>query len=272
MVELPELVILLISQQLSYEDLGNLRVTCKRLKEIIGRRTPRSLHLLTDENPFERKLFHTGELVNHANTYHVRQLDILKSIKFRSQFIGLLKLTIYYTRDWDHCGLWEAYKSVDLNDLNHFEQLVHLELKWLKIETGKLSLRELKIAFFGHTYKDTKTSFELDCPRLEALGLGYSTQPRLTQGTGSSVRYLHVEFEDDSKTYKSADYLPLLYAKLQNLSRISFECEGDLNSFVLAVMELRVCLPFLSKIQLNGVGYDYEELKRGISRFESAGR
>lgn len=71
LIELPELGITLISQHLSYEDLRNLRVTCKQLKKIVVQRTPRSLHLFVRGYPFERELFHSGELIDYANTFHV---------------------------------------------------------------------------------------------------------------------------------------------------------------------------------------------------------
>ena len=95
MVELPALVVLLISEYLNYNDLRSLRVTCKRLKAIIDLRTFRSLHVFPRGYPFERELLHTGELVSYANICHVSRLDIFKSMKFKSQFEELLKLTIY---------------------------------------------------------------------------------------------------------------------------------------------------------------------------------
>ena len=159
--ELPELVLLFISQQLSYEDLRNLRVTCKRLREIVDQRTPRSLHLFVKAYPFERELLHTGELVSYANTFHVSKLDILKSIKFRSQFTGLRKLIVYHQLRYP----WTDLKTVNLNDLNCFEQLVHLELEELYLEKGKLSLRNLKIALFekkNTSEREKITIFELD--------------------------------------------------------------------------------------------------------------
>ena len=82
MIELPELVILKIYSLLSYEDLKNLRVTCKKLKEIVDQRPSRSLHLFVKAYPFEREL------------HDVSDPDILRSFKFKHQFKELLKLTI----------------------------------------------------------------------------------------------------------------------------------------------------------------------------------
>ena len=49
-VELPDLVIWLITNHLSYEDIRNLRVTCKQLKEIVDQRTFTSLHLFVERS------------------------------------------------------------------------------------------------------------------------------------------------------------------------------------------------------------------------------
>lgn len=139
------------------------------------------------------------------------------------------------------------WEGVDLNDLNCFQALVHLQLDYLAIiENSKLS--NLRIALFQASQRPILT-FELDCPRLEALGLGARIQPRLTAETSNSFRQLFVRFADESETY-----LLILYGKLQNLSTISFEIDSDLNSFVLAVMEDRVCLPSLEKINLEVKG------------------
>ncbi|KAI3479641.1 hypothetical protein L1887_58302 [Cichorium endivia] len=116
-IDLPELVIWLISEKLSYEDRQNLRVTCKQLKEILNQRPFRSLHLFLIGYPFERNLWHTNELVSHANTFRVTELSILKSIKFRDQIGGLLKLLTIYRDPM----LEQSEKfSLDLSDLNHF--------------------------------------------------------------------------------------------------------------------------------------------------------
>lgn len=129
-IELPELVIWLIAEQISHEDLQSLRVTCKKLKEAIDQRPSRNLHLFVETYPYERQLLHTGELVSYANTFYVRETNILKSPKFKGQFTGLCRLSIYHMED----SIWELLKIVDLNDINCFEELVHLELDGVAIE------------------------------------------------------------------------------------------------------------------------------------------
>ena len=80
-------------------------------------------------------------------------------------------------------------------NVNAFEELIHLEVKGVNLEGGKLSLRHVKIAFFENMDCGIGLKvaiIELDCPRLEALGQGFLTQPRLTEATSQSVRHLRV--------------------------------------------------------------------------------
>ena len=68
MIELPELVILQISQQLSYEDLRNLRVTCKKLK---ATREPFEVYTSSWRNtrPNESSSTPANWLANTPSTY-----------------------------------------------------------------------------------------------------------------------------------------------------------------------------------------------------------
>ena len=262
MIELPELVILLISERLSHEDLQNLRVTCKRLKNIIDRRTPRSLHLFVRTHWIERYLFHTGELISYANTFRVSKIGILKSIRFLNKFSGLLKLTIHGHR------IFRAALKIDLNHLsNYFKDLVHLEVNFFLVENGKLSLRNLKNVIFRLLDGDN-TTFELHCPRLEALGLGYKSLPRLTDETSISVRHLYIENASHRNTL-----LLILYRKLrESLTTIQFRHAFDLNDFVLALIERKVYLPSLKKIQCKkGLGRqgDYCVLLQSLINLKS---
>ena len=255
-VKLPEMVIWLICEQLSYEDLRNLRVTCKRLKEIADQRPFLSLHLFVDGYPFEQELFHSDELIGYASSWRVSNLAILKSTKFQSQFSKLRKLTIYYNRRYGKYGSTKE-EYLDLNDLNGFQELEHLQIDcyhYLSItENSKLSLRNLRIALITGNSEESGESanFKLDCPRLEALGLGNGgLQPQLTPETSKSIRHLFVSVI----TNECETYMMILYGKLKNLSTISFGSDSDLNSFVLALMEGRVRLPSLKKINMDKVG------------------
>lgn len=153
-------------------------------------------------------------------------------------------------------------KRVNLSDLNCFEQLVHLELEGLALVKGELSLRNLKIAYFENMNEDT-VKFGLDCPQLEALGIGCLTEPRLTSRTCHSVKHLYVNHACESKTY-----LLRLYSKLKSLFSICFSGSGDLGSFVLAAWERRISVPSLKEIKLKELGgfpdqllWSLEELK-----------
>lgn len=241
MIELPELVIQLISDQLTYEDLLNLRVTCKKLKEVLDCRKFSTLHLYVRAYPFERKLFCTGKLIGYANSLHSDDLRILKPIKSKCQFSGLLKLTIHHPYPFEG-----NIEIVNLYDLNCFEELVHLELSGLSIENEKLSLRNLKIALLETTSRlNEDFTFEIDCPRLKALGLFCRAHPELTEETSNSLEYLSVCDQRDRETY-----LLLLYAKLNSLSTIVFQSSKELDSLVKCLIEGRVYLPSLKQIKL----------------------
>lgn len=131
---------------------------------------------------------------------------------------------------------------MDLNDLNCFERLIHLELEGVKLEEGQLSLRKLKVVLLEEIDRNT-TDFELNCPQLEALTIGYATEPRLTQETSDSIRHLFV------KAYSSEDYLLSLYRELKNLSTITFDGCRSLNRFVLELIGRKAHLPSLKRIK-----------------------
>ena len=246
MNELPELAIWLISEHLNYEDVRNLRLTCKRLKEAIDQRRFDSLHLFVGEFPFERDLFGTNELVNYSNTLRIDSLGILSSAKFKGQFSGLTKLSIYFDtyRDLDYS------KKVTLNDLNSFVHLLHLEVLGLDLENGKLCLPNLKIASFDND-KFHSPEFELHCPQLNALRLAKGTQPKLTPETRRSIRHLSMYVSCVRVTehpYRS--YELDLYDQLNNLSTVSFrDCE-QAERFVRDLIDRKVRVPSLKRIQL----------------------
>ena len=240
LAELSDPAILLIIRDLSLEDLQNLRMTCKKLKKIVDKEAFRSLHFFVRAYPSERELFHTGELIAYANTYHSSGLSILKSAKFKIQFSGLLKLTIHHKCYYAS----KDFLSVNLYDLNCFEHLVHLELHELGLENGTLRLGDLKVAFLSNVNREN-TKFELDCPRLKALGLGYRTEPVFSAQTSGSIEHLHVKDGRGSESY-----LRRLYPQLLSLSTICFSSGHDLNRFIFDLQKSRVCLCSLEKVQL----------------------
>lgn len=242
MIELPELVIWSIADHLSYEDIRSLRVTCKRLKRVIDEKRFKSLHLFVEQFPMEWDLFETDELVDYPNTFRVDRLDILSSTKFKTRFSSLAKLTIYFSRD--ECG------KVNMNDLNYFVQLVHLEIVGPDLENGKLSLPNLKIVRFG-TDNFNLPDFELDCPQLTALCLADCPLPKLTSQTSSSIRHLYQNVpyvkvaEPSYRGYELG-----LYEQLTSVSTVSFKDSEQAAIFVRDLIDGTVCLPSLKRIQL----------------------
>ena len=281
LAELPELAIFRICGHLSYEDLINFRVTCKRLKAVVDQRPSplfRSLHLFVAEYPFEQELFYTGELVSHANIWRVHNLDILNSTKFKNQFTGLRKLTTHLVcaRRW---AQFPESKSLKLSDLNYFKGLVYLEFQWNShfVRREKLSLRNLKIAAFEHMPPDHGvTHFDLECPQLQVLGVTNKTRVWPTDETYESIRHLYVnkvlgtqDFFFVSRVGHDRDYPFPLYEKLNNLSTISFRLVEDLNGFLVSVIGRRKRLPSLKRIVFEkGISVS-EEMLRNLLNLKS---
>lgn len=133
-------------------------------------------------------------------------------------------------------------KSLKLNDLNCFEELVYLEFQWPALGREKLSLRNLRIAILENIdIGFNVTDFDLDCPGLKVLGIAYHTRLWPTDETAESIQHLYVQ-----NSYNTQNYLFLLYPKLKNLSTIGFRWNHDLSRFVVALIERRVQLPSLN--------------------------
>ena len=246
LIELPEIVIWRIAKHLNYQDHRNLRLTCKKLKAIIGQRTARSLHLFVKVYPFERVLYHTDEPISYADTLHViekRGFNILRSIKFKNQFTELLTLTIYC---FD-----KLTKSthIRIEDLNCFKSLIHLEIEGLEVRNKVLCLPNLKIAVLENN-SDASITVRLDCPKLKVLGLSYYAQPTLTAETSNSIEHLYIN-EADSAIDRTEENE--IYSLLPKLSTVCFRSEKrskEANKLVLALLERRVQLPQLKRIRL----------------------
>ena len=262
-IDLPELVVWKIAEHLSFEDIQNLRVTCKLLKRIMDQRTNTSLYLFVEAYPYERRLFHTNELVNYANSFHVSDLGILNRLKFKNRFSGLLKLTI--------CELllpWKVSCDFDLSDLNFLERLVHLEIKTNASLKEKLSLKNLKIVSFDKFSRTRFVSggwrFELDCPQLKVLGLGTQKKPSPTAETSNSIEHLCVKAPNISELYLAG-----LYSKFKKLTIISFSYGANLDKFMMRVTKGRVQLPALKRIHLTEVTFFPNQLLRNLIDFKT---
>lgn len=273
---LPELVISLIANHLSYEDVRSLRVACKRLKEVIDQTKFGSLHLLVNKNPFHRNLFYTDERVYYANTFRVNNVGILSSIKFKTQLSELLKLTIYS----DQMVYSRLKGTVNLNELNFFEQLVHLEVLGFKLGNGKLNLKNLKICRLQYEFildMLPHQQFELDCPQLNALCLDRFPKLSLTQETRRSLRHLSIEFEAVSAN--EGAFVFGLCRESKNLSTICFTSSEDVEAFVQALLQPRIpgiglgyfdsdSLPSLKQIKLKKCGFFPNDFFENILRLK----
>ena len=242
LIELPEIVIWRIAKHLNYQEHRNLRLTCKRLKAIIGQRTARSLHLFVKAYPFERVLYHTDEPISYADTLHVserRGFNTLRSIKFKNQFAGLFMLTIYCSR---------ASLCIRIADLNYFKRLVHLEIEGLEVGNKALRLPNLKIFVFENS--DASTKVRLDCSKLKVLGLGCCTPPTLTAETRNSIEHLYINEADSAIGRTGENEIYSLLPRLSTICLKSEERSKEANKLVLALLGRRVQLPQLKSIRL----------------------
>lgn len=219
--ELPDLVINYICEHLSYQDLFRLRVTCKQLKEFVDRKVFRKVHVFVRQNPQYLNLFHTNREISHANSLRNDDFNIITA-KFRNLFEHIQQLVIYF--EPHTCENLEF--SVHLNDLNHFESLRHFEVYAIHID-GRLILKNLEVALFSTPFLTFETSaFEMDCPRLKALGTGETAEPTLISDASDLV-YLFHDISLHSKLREN--YWTDLYSRAVNLSTVCFE-----NLFLLA--------------------------------------
>ena len=137
----------LISRELCHEDRASLRRACKRLKSLVDDQVCRNLFLFLDCYPCHETLFHTDEPVYYADSCRVPDFDRFISSNYKENLKLLRKLTI------SHKGLYQLKDYVDkieinlesldqenflrevrhleieLEHLNSFEQLEHLEIK-----------------------------------------------------------------------------------------------------------------------------------------------
>ena len=97
---LPELVIeIIIHRFLSYEDLINLKLTCKGLKNIVNRKKNKNLFVFF-AHPCPQRLFYTNESIGYTNSLRIQDsnLQIVNELyKFKKTFEYLQKLIVYFS-------------------------------------------------------------------------------------------------------------------------------------------------------------------------------
>ena len=281
--DLPELFLDLVYGQLSYEDVLVLRCTCKSLKNFVDQKEFTKLNLFVKKYSFHRRLFHTGHSIGHPNSYHSDYLTILRSKRFRKKFVNLQRLIICGNGPWastrvDRYRSLEKGPGVNLNDLNHFKRLKHLEIDEMPCRTpcrtsscikGTLNLPELQIAAFTPMLY-SGSSFELNCPKLKALMLKWCS-PVLSNETSQLVDLCLFNNEEEFLSAKP-NYLAKNLAKLQKLSTIRFHRVDHLIEFLYDLKTNTLSLPVLKEIRLENcirlLANELNDLARKMENFQ----
>ena len=132
---LPELVLDLLCDHLSIEDVLALRSTCKGLREFVNEKQFTILNLFVKKFWSHRRLFYTNDQIDYPHSLHSDDLTILDSIRFREQFTNVQRMIIFRTKPWSEIG--EKTAEFDLNRLDCFGALSHLEIdKFYRIKVN----------------------------------------------------------------------------------------------------------------------------------------
>ena len=244
---LPESVVeMIIDRFLSYEDLINLKLTCKGLKNIVDRKKIKNLFVFLGY-PYPRRLFYTNELIGYANSLRIRDPNpqILNELfKFKETFKYLQKLIVYFRRG---SSLNDEFTQLSLESLNYLEHLEHLELHDSEFLDGNLSLKNLKIFSLEFCHG----TLVLDCEQLKAINIEDGAEPNLTKKTASSLT--HLSFGRDF--YHNGEcvynfYRLALIETCENLSVLTMIEFGNLNPFLIKISENVLKIPSLKEIRL----------------------
>ena len=238
---LPELVLDVICVHLSYEDVLVLRCTCKALKQFVDRKEFTRLNLFVRKFPFHHRLFYTNESICYSHSFYSDDSAILRSTRFREQFAYVQQMVICTKRSWTELrGSDET--GFDLNPLNFFRSISHLEVVGFTSINGKLNLQELQIAFFRiGCGTRPESSIELDCPRLRALRV-YDCWPVLTSETNQLE---HLRYDPLGEP---TDYLQSI--NFRKLSTICIETYEKTVQFLSDLKTGHLSLPSLSQVGL----------------------
>ena len=241
---LPELALDVVCDHLSYEDVLRLRCTCKALKEFVDRKKFTRLNLFVRKYLFHHQLFQTDEQVGYEHSLHSDDTAILHSTRFREQFANVQRMVICTKRSWTELRKSDA-TGFDLNPLNFFRAINHLEVDGFTSIGGKLNLQELRIVSlrigFGNSHQES--SIKLDCPRLRALRMDQCC-PVLT-GETTQLEYLRY-----SPQGEPTDYLLRISPNLRKLSTISIQSAEKTMQLLSDLKMDRLSLPSLDQIQL----------------------
>ena len=180
--ELPDLPFGLILSFLSYSDQFSLRRTCKKLKSLIDGQVHRNLFVFIDCYPCRQYLFHTDKLVYYPDSCrmatdfnrfisspHRQNLKLLRKLLICSEvkpWSGNYsqnyskKIEIDLKRPEASDFLLQSWNlKIDLEHLNFFEQIEHLEIKVSPSVTLDY-LSDSILSFFGPCRESARS---LDC-------------------------------------------------------------------------------------------------------------
>ena len=261
---LPELILDVLCEHLSYEDILMLRCTCKSLKTFIDSQRFTTLHLFIRKFPFPRRLFYTGETIGYSQSCHSGDWTILSSSKLISkQFANVQKMTIYYRHIYGDFEYRHYSFDLDLNDFNCFRELTHLEIySQFGYIKGKLNLPKLQVSAFEADNLKNRESFELDCPKLRALKIKYNYRVTLTSAT-DQLEYLYYDLNE-------IDSLNSMRSNLGKLTTIVFRIDDFLLKFFSDLKAGTFRAPSLSEIQLESyVLWSLDELTRVLEDLKS---
>ena len=241
---LPELIIELTCGYLSYEDILVLRSTCKGLKQLVDQKKFTKLNLFVKKFSYNCRMFYTNEPINYPHSYHSDDLAIFDSFRFREQFTDLQRLTICSRRIWSE---FDDATEFNLNCLNCFRSLRHLEIDEFACLKGELNLPYLRIASFrveiNYQSDGLDSSFELNCTRLQALKIK-RCRPVLRSETNQLTYLYYDHFRG------RPDYLTSLEPNLRRLSTICFEVIRRSMQFLTDLQTGNLSVPSLIQIRL----------------------
>ena len=144
--ELPDLPFGLILRFLNGEDRLSLRRACKKLKRLVDGQVGRNLFVFLDCYPCHRRLFCTGESVYRLNSYRVPDFSRFITSEYKEKFKQIKKFAIFFEGLYSLKNYAQKAKKnskslseedffqevwrleIDLDRLNFFEMLEHLEI------------------------------------------------------------------------------------------------------------------------------------------------
>ena len=240
MEKLPELVLDLIGEYLSYKDLLSLRRTCKTLKQFVDQKQFESLFLFVGGYPRYHQFFHGQGSISYPNSFRLSDLSQFQSIRSCDRFSLLRKLCVF---DYN----WKNPEDFMLSWLDSFGRLEYFEAADFVKITGKLTSKSLRVASF-HT--SDKSPFELDCPQLKALRIVNFAEPNLT---GDNLEYLSIvdTFYITGENPFNPPHFLRSYSSLDHLTAASFKEIKTLNIFLDLIIGQEVSVPSLKRVELD---------------------